>query len=66
MTLDQDTLLHAYLLLFTQGYKWQHVRVHVDFDIVYEKAYGALQLPRLYTPRGAENDKRDVICPMKE
>ena len=36
----------------------------VDGDIVYEKACGALWLPRLYTPQGDEKCKRNVICPM--
>ena len=26
----------------------------VEIDIVYEKTFGALRLPRLYTPQGAE------------
>ena len=37
----------------------------VDGDIVYEKAFGALWLPRLYTPQGDEKCKRNVICPME-
>ena len=44
--LEQDTLLQ--LLLFTQGYKWVHVRVEVD--IVSEKANEAPQQLELFTP----------------
>ena len=48
---EQDILL--YLLFFTHyGYKWVTARVDmVEVDIVYEKAFGALRLPRaVYSP----------------
>ena len=35
--------------------------MRVEVDIVYKKAFGALGLPGLYTPQGAENDKMNVI-----
>ena len=50
-----------YFLLFTKGHKWVTARVEVD--IAHEKAFGALQLPRLYTSQGAEKDYRNVIGP---
>ena len=31
---------------------------------MYEKAFRALRLPRLYTPQGTEKDYRNVIGPM--
>ena len=48
---EQDILL--YLLFFTHyWYKWVPARVDmVEVDIVYEKAFGALRLPRaVYSP----------------
>ena len=40
------------------------VPVRVEVDIVHEKVFRALLLPRLYTPQGAEKDYRNVIGPV--
>ena len=57
--LEQDAFLE--LLLFTQEYKW--VPAKVEVYIVYERAFGALGLPKLYIlPRKLRKNKEVLLA----
>ena len=62
MTLVSLSKIHYYNCFSSPRGKWVPARVEVY--IAYEKAFGALWLPMLYTAQGAEIDLRDAIGPM--
>ena len=55
--------LHYKCFSSPRGMKMYLGTGRVEVDILYKKAFGAIRLPRLYTPQGAEKDRNGIYWP---